>query len=127
MIGFISRELIISYSNKDLTKKGKRHNDPLHITIDARGKRIPMVLTDEGSASNVCPLKTTSYLGLSIGDFVPSNQHVRANDNSKKEVLRIVTLELTIGPMIKKEEFQVLNIALCFLGNHGFMIQRSCL
>ena len=127
MIGFISRELIISYSDKDLTKKGKRHNDPLHITIDARGKRIPMVLTDEGSASNVCPLKTTSYLGLSIGDFVPSNQHVRANDNSKKEVLRIVTLELTIGPMIKKEEFQVLNIALCFLGNHGFMIQRSCL
>ena len=127
MIGFISRELIISYSDKDLTKKGKRHNDPLHITIDARGKRIPMVLTDEGSALNVCPLKTASYLGLSIGDFVPSDQHVRANDNSKKEVLRIVTLELTIGPMIKKEEFQVLNIALCFLGNHGFMIQRSCL
>ena len=127
MIGFISRELIISYSDKDLTKKGKRHNDPLHITIDARGKRIPMVLTDEGSASNVCPLKTASYLGLSIGDFMPSDQHVRANDNSKKEVLRIVTLELTIGPMIKKEEFQVLNIALCFLGNHGFMIQRSCL
>ena len=127
MIGFISRELIISYSDKDLTKKGKRHNDPLHITIDARGKRIPMVLTDEGSASNVCPLKTASYLGLSIGDFVPSDQHVRANDNSKKEVLRIVTLELTIGPMIKKEEFQVLNTALCFLGNHGFMIQRSCL
>ena len=86
-----------------------------------------MVLTDEGSASNVCPLKTTSYLGLSTGDFVPSDQHVRANDNSKKEVLRIVTLELTIGPMIKKEEFHVLNIALCFLGNHGFMIQRSCL
>ena len=86
-----------------------------------------MVLTDEGSASNVCPLKTKSYLGLSTGDFVPSDQHVRANDNSKKEVLRIVTLELTIGPMIKKEEFQVLNIALCFLGNHGFMIQRSCL
>ena len=127
MIGFISRELIISYSDKDLTKKGKRHNDPLHITIDARGKRIPMVLTNEGSASNVCPLKTASYLGLSIGDFVPSDQHVRANDNSKKEVLRIVTLELTIGPMIKKEEFQVLNIALCFLGNHGFMIQRLCL
>ena len=127
MIGFISRELIISYSDKDLTKKGKRHNDPLHVTIDARGKRIPMVLTDEGSASNVCPLKTASYLGLSIRDFVPSDQHVRANDNSKKEVLRIVTLELTIGPMIKKEEFQVLNIALCFLGNHGFMIQRLCL
>ena len=32
MIGSISRELTISYSNKDLTKKGKRHNDPLGDT-----------------------------------------------------------------------------------------------
>ena len=44
MIGSINRELTISYSNKDLTKKGKHHNDPLHITVDAKGKRIPMVI-----------------------------------------------------------------------------------
>ena len=59
----------------------------------------------------MCPLKTTSYLGLSIEDFVHTNQHVRAYDNSRREVLATVTLELTIGPMIKKVEFQVLNIA----------------
>ena len=98
--------LTISYSDKDLTKKGKRHNDPLHITVDAKGKRIPMVLTDDGSALNVCPLKTVSCLGLSIEDFVPSIQHVRAYDNSKREVLGTVTLELTIGPMIKKCNFK---------------------
>ena len=62
----------------------------------------------------MCPLKTTSYLGLSIEDFVHTNQHVRAYDNSRREVLATVTLELTIGPMIKKVEFQVLNIASCF-------------
>ena len=73
-----------------------------------------MVLIDDGSALNVCPLKTTSCLGLSIEDFVSSGQHVRAYDNSRREVLGIVTLELTIGPMIQKVEFQVLNIALCF-------------
>ena len=50
MIGSISRELTISYFDKDLTKKGKHHNDPLHITVDAKGKRIPMVLIDDGSA-----------------------------------------------------------------------------
>ena len=105
MIGSISRELTISYSNKDLTKKGKRHNDPLHITVDARGKRIKMVLIDNGSALNVCPLKTTSCLGLSIKDFVPSNQHVRAYDNNRREVLGTITLELTIGPMVQKVEF----------------------
>ena len=39
MIGSINRELTISYSDKDLTKKGKHHNDPLHVTVDAMGKK----------------------------------------------------------------------------------------
>ena len=114
MIGSINREITISYSDKDLTKKGKHHNDPLHITVDAKGKRIPMVLIDDGSAFNVCPLKTASCLGLSIEDFVPIDQHVRAYDNYRREVLGTITLEITIGPMVKKVEFQVLNIASCF-------------
>ena len=109
MIGSINRELTISYSDKDLTKKGKHHNDPLHITVDSMGKRIPMVLIDDGSA-----LKTASFLGLSIEDFVPTDQHVRAYDNSRREVLGTITLELTIRSMVKKVDFQVLNIASCF-------------
>ena len=113
MIGSISRELTISYSDKDLTKKGKHHNDRLHITVNVKGKRISMVLIDDESALNVCPLKATSCLGLSIEGFVPTDQHVRANDNIR-EVLGTVTLKLTIGPLIKKVEFQVLNIASCF-------------
>ena len=72
MIGSINRELTISYSDKDLTKKGKHHNDPLHIIVDSMGKRISMVLIDDGSALDVCPLKTASCLGLSIEDFVPT-------------------------------------------------------
>jgi len=114
LIGSISRELNISYANKDLTKKGKYHNDPLHITVDAKGKRIMMVLIDHGNALNVCPLKIASCLGLSIEDLVPTDQHVGAYDNSKREVLGTITLEHTTEPMIKKLEFQVLNIASCF-------------
>ena len=87
MIGSISRELTISYSDKDLTKKGKHHNDLLHITVYTKGKRIPVVLINDGSALNVCPLKTASCLGLSIEDFMPINQHVKAYGNSRKEVL----------------------------------------
>ena len=71
MIGSIYRELTISYSNKVLTKKGKHHNNLLHITVDSMGKRISMVLVDDGSALNVYPLKTASCLGMSIEDFVP--------------------------------------------------------
>ena len=73
-----------------------------------------MVLIDDGSALNVCPLKTTSFLGLSIENFVPFDQHVRAYDNSRRKVLGTMTLELTIGLMIKKVEFQMLNITSCF-------------
>ena len=78
------------------------------------GKRIPIVLVDDGGALNVCPLKTASCLGLSIEDFVPTDQHVRAYNNSRREVLGTITLELTIGPMVKKVNFHVLNIASCF-------------
>ena len=73
-----------------------------------------MVLIDDGSALNVCPLKTASSLGPRIEDFVPIDQHVRAYDNGRRGVLGTITLELTIEPMIKKVEFQVLNIASCF-------------
>ena len=111
MIGSINRELTISYSDKDLTKKGKHHNDLLHINIDSMGKRI---LMDDGSALNFYPLKTISCLGLSFEDFVPTDQHVRAYDNSRREVLGTITLELTIGLMVKKVDFQVLNITSCF-------------
>ena len=91
MIGSINRELIISYFDKDLAKKGKHHNDSLHITVDSMGKRIPMVLIIDESALNVRPLKTASYLGLSIEDFVPTDQHVRAYDNTRREVLGAIT------------------------------------
>ena len=117
MIGSISRELTISYFEKDFTKKGKHHSDPLHIIVDAKGKKIPMVQIDDESALNVCPLKTASYLGISIEDFVPTDQHVRAYDNSRKEVLGTVTLDLIIVPMIMNMEFQVLNI-----GSHFIML-----
>ena len=64
-----------------------------------------------GSAWNVCPLRTISCLGLSVEDSVPSDQHVRAYDNSRREVFGIMTLELTKGLMVQKVEFQVLNMA----------------
>ena len=55
IVGSISRELTISYSDRDLMKKGKHHNDPFHITVDAKGKRIPMVQIGRASCrERVC-------------------------------------------------------------------------
>ena len=39
---------------------------------------------------------------------------MRAYNNSRKEVLGTITLEHTIGPMVKKVDFQVFNIASFF-------------
>ena len=64
-----------------------------------------MVLIGDGSDLHMCPLKTASCLGLSIEDFMPIDHHVRTYDNSRRKFLGIVTLELTIGIMIKKVEF----------------------
>ena len=47
MIRSINKELTISYSDKDLTKKGKHQNNLLNIIVDAKGKRISMVLIDD--------------------------------------------------------------------------------
>ena len=78
MIGSINRELTISYFDKDLTKKGNHHNGPFHVTVDSMGKRIPMVLIDDGNALNMCCLNTASCLGLSIEDFMPTDQHAKS-------------------------------------------------
>ena len=86
MIGSINRELTISYSDKDLTKKGKHHNDSLHITVDAMGKKNTDGFDRWWKCFECCPLKTASCLGLSIEDFVPTDQYVRAYDNSRREV-----------------------------------------
>ena len=67
-----------------------------------------MVLIDDESALNVCPLKTASCLGLSIEDFVPIDQNVRAYDNSRGEVLGTVTLE---GGFLSLEHSIVLQYA----------------
>ena len=69
----INKELTISYSDKDLIKKMKHHNNPLHITVDSMGKSIPMVLIYDGNYLNVCPLKTASCVGLNIEDFMPTD------------------------------------------------------
>ena len=64
-----------------------------------------MVLIDDGSSLNECPSNIASCLSLSVEDFMPTDQHVRAYDNSKREVLGTIILELTIGPMVKKVDF----------------------
>lgn len=62
----------------------------------------------------VCPLNITCYLDLDPIDFTLFNQIVRAHDNTRREVLRMITLEVKIKPIIFVIEFQVLDIVVSF-------------
>lgn len=86
----------------------------MYITVDTMGKRVPIVLIDNGSALNVCPLRTATVLGLGPTDFTPSGQTVRSYDNTRREVIGVVTLPLIMGPTEFRVEFQVLDVPSCF-------------
>ena len=59
-----------------------------------------MVLNDDGGALNVCPFRIASCLGIGIKDFLSSSQNFQANDNTWREIVGNVALDLTIGPAI---------------------------
>lgn len=86
------------FSNADLPKEGFNHESLVYNIATKKGKYVPMVLLDNGSGLNVCPLKVASCPRLGPTNFASLNQTVKAYDNLKKDVLKVVTLDVTIGP-----------------------------
>ena len=86
----------------------------MHISVGCLGRCVPSVLLDNGSALNFCPLATAITLGYGPIDFKPSTQTVRAYDNTRREVMGTLTLELMIGPVVFKVMFQILRIPVSF-------------
>ena len=71
-------------------------------------------LLDNGSALNVCPLATAIALGFAPSDFGPSTQTVRAYDNTKREVMGTLVIDLWISLATFFTLFQVLRIPTSF-------------
>ena len=104
----------IIFSDDDLPPKGSNHARPLYISISCLGRRVPYVLLDNGSALNVCPLVTAIALGYAPSNFGPSTQTVRSYDNTRREVMGTLEIELLIGPTTFVTVFQVLRIPTSF-------------
>ncbi|KAH7852918.1 hypothetical protein Vadar_030961 [Vaccinium darrowii] len=60
---------VVTFTEKDWPPEGAGHNKPLHITMKCMGKWVPVILLDNGSALNVCPLRTAYCLGFTTKDF----------------------------------------------------------
>ena len=103
-------EKAIVFTDKDLPKEGGAHNKALYLVVGCKGQNIPLALVDNGSAVNVCPLRTAHCLGLGNDDFQTSTQGVRAYDNSRRPVLGKINLTIQTGPVARTTEFQIIDI-----------------
>ena len=109
-----SRFTCIVFSDDDLPPKGMDNTRLLYISVSFSSHRVSSVLLDNGSALNICPLATAIALGYGPSDFRPSTQTVRAYDNSRREVMGTLEIELMIGPTTFVTVFQVLRIPTSF-------------
>ena len=53
-------------------------------------------------------------LGIDPSKMTPSKQGIRAYDNTKRDVLGVIVLSVTIGPLKSDIQFQVLDINTSF-------------
>ena len=83
------------FSDDDLPDEGAQHNKALYINIVCRQLNVPMTLIDNGSAINVCPLRTARRLGIPQEEFKISNQAIRAYDNTRRDTIGVVWINIT--------------------------------
>ena len=87
------------------------------------GAKVPMVLIDNGSALNVCPLRTTLTVGLDMETIIPSPLTIRAYDNTSRKVMGTFKAPCKIGPMETIVEFHVMDVT----PNYNLLLWRAWL
>ena len=53
----------LGFSDADLTPKGRKHNDALHVSVECRGTTLAHVLVDTGSSLNVLSVAIKNVAG----------------------------------------------------------------
>ena len=72
----------LGFSDVDLTLRGRKHNEALHVSVECRGTTLAHVLIDTGSSLNVLPKNALDRLDCEGFTLKPSNIVVRAFDGS---------------------------------------------
>ena len=100
----------LSFSDTDLTPKGRKHNDALHVSIECRGTMLAHNLVDTGSSLNVLPKITLDWLACEGLTLKPRNIIVRAFDGSKRIVHEEVDILIKVGTQTFDSTFYVMDI-----------------
>ncbi|XP_016732690.2 uncharacterized protein [Gossypium hirsutum] len=119
LVGNISANNFISFSDDEIPPGGMGSTRDLHITARCKGCILPGVLVNNGSALNVLPLSTLNRLPMNSSHMKSCQNVVRAFDGTKRKVMGRIDIPLLIGPTIYEVDFLVMDIKpsySCLLG-----------
>ncbi|XP_040956101.1 uncharacterized protein [Gossypium hirsutum] len=119
LVGNISADNFISFSDDEIPPGGMGSTRALHITVRCKGCILPGVLVDNGSALNVLPLSTLNRLPVDSSHMKSCQNVVRAFDGTERRVMGRIGIPSLIGPTIYEVEFLVMDIKpsySCLLG-----------
>jgi len=112
-----------AFFDEELPPEGATHTRPLQITIECMGTKVPMVLIDNGFASNVCPFRTTLTIGLDVETIIPSPLTIKAYNNTSRKVMGNFKAPCKVGPIETIVEFHVMDIT----PNYNLLLGRAWL
>ena len=98
------------FSDTDLTPKGRKHNDALHVSVECRRTTLAYVLVDIGSSFNVLPKKALDRLDCEGLTLKPSNIVVRAFNGSNRMVHGEVDVPIKVGSQTFDSTFYIMDI-----------------
>ncbi|XP_052490018.1 uncharacterized protein LOC128042606 [Gossypium raimondii] len=119
LVGNISADNFISFSDDEIPPGGMGSTRALHITARCKGCILPGVLVDNGSALNVLPLSTLNRLPVDSSHMKSCQNVVRVFDGTERKVMGRIDIPLLIGPTIYEVDFLVMDIKpyySCLLG-----------
>ena len=90
---------LLAFSDEDLPSEGATYTRPLQITIECMGAKVLVVLIDNGSALNVCPLRTTLIISLDMETIIPSPLTIRAYNKTSRKIMGTYKALCKIGPI----------------------------
>ncbi|XP_057426077.1 uncharacterized protein LOC130719465 [Lotus japonicus] len=119
IVGNITANNVLAYSDAEIPPEGITHNKALYISLKCMDHIMAKALVDNGSSVNVLPKPTFDRLPAGRLQMRPSLMVVKAFDGTRREVLGEIDLPVLVGPVTFIMTFQVIDMVpaySCLLG-----------
>ena len=105
LVGNIMMDNYISFSDDEIPPNRRGSIKALHITTKVKDCTLPKVLIDNGSFLNVMSFSTLMRLSVDRSYMKHTKTVVRAFDDTRREVIGEIEIEVQIGPCMFNVEF----------------------